>query len=221
MNVSNGYRKYGFDAYGGKHLQKSDMDYWMNNPQRTDPGGICFELGEEVEDVEADFFELLPTLNELWILNPKCHIYMTDATVALFKKNNVLIRGKFGSSAEELARAYKLRFLHVDMELARAGDYYERGMDIITLCFYNDGSAYIHQDCKCQGISAGNTGGGEVRFNLPKDFYLDMSAEDIAGMCWGRCYKPILAKGVLSSLIKKAKSKKGFMIDYTSKGPGE
>ncbi len=79
MNVSSGYRKYGFDAYGGKYLQKSDMSYWMNNPRRTDPGGICFELGEDVEDVEADFFELLPTLNQLWILNPKCHIYMTDA----------------------------------------------------------------------------------------------------------------------------------------------
>ncbi len=217
MNVSNGYRKYGFDAYGGSYLQKSDMDYWMNNPQRTDPAGICFELGEEVKDVETDFFELLPTINQLWILNPKCHIYMTDATVDLFKKNNVLIRGKFDSSAETLARTYKLRFLHADMEIGRAGDYYERGVDIITLCFYDDGSAYIHQDCKCQGISAGNTGGGETRFNLPNDFYTNMSAKDIAEKCWGSCYQAIINKGTLGSLLMKAKSKKGFMLDFSVK----
>ena len=55
MNVSSGYRKYGFDAYGGKYLQKSDMSYWMNNKLRTDPAGIAFELGKEIEEVELDY----------------------------------------------------------------------------------------------------------------------------------------------------------------------
>ena len=134
MNVSNGYRKYGFEAHGGTYLKKSDMNYWINHPQRTDPKGICFELGEDIEDVEIDFFDLLPTLNQLWILNPKCNIYMTDTTAAMFKKNNVLIRRKFDSSAEGIARNCKLRFLHADVEIARVGDYFDHGVNIVTLC---------------------------------------------------------------------------------------
>lgn len=68
MIVSSGYRKNGFDAHGGKLLQKKDMDFWMNLPERTDPNGICFELSEEVEEVEQGFFELVPTICEFRML---------------------------------------------------------------------------------------------------------------------------------------------------------
>ena len=214
MNVSSGYRKYGFDAYGGKYLQKSDMSYWMNNKLRTDPAGIAFELGKEIEEVEPDFFEIVPTINALWIINPKCHIHMTDATVKLFRNNDIVLRGVYDSVAEKLAKEYHLRFLHLDVELASVGDYFERGKDIITLRFYSDGSAYIHQDCRCPGISAGSIGGGENSFDLKKDFYLTMDAKEIANKCWGSCYKEILGNGKLSSIINKAKKKKGFYLDF-------
>ena len=62
MIVSSGYGKNGFDASGGKLLQKKDMDFWMNQPERTDPSGVSFELGEDVEEVEQGFFELVPTI---------------------------------------------------------------------------------------------------------------------------------------------------------------
>ena len=214
MIVSSGTGKHGFDAYGGSVLKAEDMGYWMNDSLRTDPAGICFELGEEVETVEAGFFQLVPTIYELWILNPKCHIYMTDEDIALFKKNDVRIRGAFDSAAENFAKQYQLQFLHINTILARKGDYFQGGIDIISLCFYGDGSAYINQNCMCQGSSAGSTGGGEVDFNLPDDFYLTMTDEDIAGQCWGSCYAEILKKGILRSLMKKAKTKKGFLIDY-------
>ena len=202
MIVSSGYRKNGFDAHGGKLLQKKDMDFWMNLPERTDPSGVCFELGEECE---------------LWILNPECRLYLSETEKELFRKNNVLIRGAFDTSAEAFAKENHLRFLHIDTVIAREGDYFERGIDILTLCFYHDGSAYINQDEKCRGISAGNTGGGEVDINLPKDFYKTMSAKDVAGMCWGNCYDDILKRGVLNSMMKKAKMKNGFLQDYTKK----
>ena len=70
---------------------------------------------------------------------------------------------------------------------------------------------------KCQGISAGNTGGGEVNINLPKDFYKTMSAKNVAGMCWGNCYNDILERGILNSLMKKAAKKNGFLQDYSKK----
>lgn len=214
MIVSNGYRKYGFDAFAGKILKKEDMGYWMKSPQRTDPDGVALELGEEVEEVEHGFFELLPTIDELWIINPTCRVSLSPGDAALFNKNDVIVRGVFDTAAERFARKYGLRFLHLDTELGQAGEYYERGVDIISLRFYSDGSAYIHQDCRCPGISAGNIGGGEISFDLPEDFYLTMSPEDIAGKCWSSCHKAILKNGTLASLLKKAQRKKGFLIDY-------
>ena len=202
MIVSSGYRKNGFDAHGGKLLQKKDMGFWMNLPERTDPSGVCFELGEEVEEVEQGFFELVPTICELWILNPNCRLYLSETEKELFQKNNVLIRGVFDTSAEAFARENHLRFLHIDTVIAREGDYFERGIDILE---------------KCQGISAGNTGGGEVNINLPKDFYKTMSAKDVAGECWGNCYDDILERGVLNLLMKKAAKKNGFFHDYSKK----
>ena len=217
MIVSSGYRKNGFDAHGGKVLKAGDMSYWMGKPQMTDPRGVCFELGDEIEEVEYGFFDLLPTIDELRILNPKCRVYMSEESIAVFKKNNVLIRGGFDSAAEKFARKYGLCFLHVDTVIGRNGSYYERGVDKISLCFYNDGSAYINQDSKCPGISAGNNGGGEVDFDLPKDFYMTMSAKDVAELCWGNCYSSIMSKGILNSLIKKAKAKNGFLLDFSGK----
>lgn len=217
MIVSSGYRKNGFDAHGGAVLKKSDMSFWMNLKERTDPRGVAFELGEEVEEVEPDFFELVPTIRELWILNPKCRIYMTEETQQLFHRNKLLVRGWFDSSAEQLAREYHLRFLHLDTELACVGSYWERGNNLITLRFYEDGSAYIHQDCRCQGISAGNTGGGEVSFDLPKDFYRTMTDQEIADQCWGVVRAEIVEKGKLRSVMKQARSKKGFYFDFSEK----
>ena len=150
-------------------------------------------------------------------MNPNCRLYLSETGKALFQKNNVLIRGTFDTSAETLAKENRLRFLHIDTVIAREGDYFESGIDILTLCFYQEGSAYINQDEKCQGISAGNTGGGEVDINLPKDFYKTMSAKDVAGMCWGNCYDEILKRGILNSLMKKAAMKNGFLQDYTKK----
>ena len=217
MNVSSGYRKRGFDAYGGAFLRKSDMAYWMDRPARTDPGGVAFELEDDVKEVEPGFFTLLPTISELWIVNPDCKIPMTEETEQLFQKNNVLIRGVYDAAAERFARRYRLRFLHLDVELASVGDYFERGNDTITLRFRADGSAYIHQDCRCQGSSAGSIGGGENSFDLPADFYRTMAAKDIADECWGSCRSEILNRGTLAAFLDAAKKKNGFLLDFSGK----
>ena len=214
MNVSAGYRKRGFDAYGGKVLKAEHFSYWKED-ELANPSGVALELGEEIEVVELGVFDLLPTLYQLWILNPNCKIYMSEENIAMFQKNAVIIRGKYGTGAENFAQQYHLRFLPLDIELAKAGDYFERGVDIVTLRFYDDGSAYIHQDCRCQGISAGNTGGGEVSFNLPDDFYLTMTASELADKCW--ISGKIKENGVLASAMKRAKAKGGFLVDYSVK----
>lgn len=217
MNVSAGYGGKDLNAYGDPVLTKKDFAYWADRPELTDPAGVVLGLDEEVEIVEEDVFDLLPTLSSLWIENPRCRLPMTEKIVQLFQKNNVLLRGTYDSAAEKLARKYHLRFLPLDVKLAAVGDYFERGRDVITLCFRMDGSVYIHEDCMTQGISAGSMGGGETSFDLPKDFYLKMTAEEIADQCWGRCYSAILENGTLASFIKKAQKKNGILLDFTEK----
>ncbi|MBO4914892.1 MAG: hypothetical protein J5449_06755 [Oscillospiraceae bacterium] len=215
MVVSLGYRKHGFDAYGGEILRKEDMARW-DDEERADPQGVELGLGEEVKEVEPDFFELLPTISAVWIQNPECDLHMTEKTAELFRKNHVILRGVYDTAAERLAREYHLRFLHLDVKLASVGDYFEHGADIITLRFREDGRAYIHQDCQCQGSAPGQTGGGENSFDIPKDFYLSMTSEELADMCWRP--KAIIAAGVLDAFMKKAKSKGGFLLDFTKLG---
>lgn len=214
MIVSAGFRKRGFDAYGGKVLKASDFSYWSEE-RLADPAGVALGIDEEIEVVELGVFDILPTLYQLWIKNPKCKIYMSEDNIAMFQRNNVMIRGKYGTGAENFARQYRLQFLPLDVELACSGDYYDRGVDIVTLRFYDDGSAYIHQDCRCQGISAGSVGGGEVSFDLPNDFYLTMTADELADKCW--LSGLIKKNGVLASAMKKAKANGGFLIDYGKK----
>ncbi len=213
MNISLGYRKHGFDAYGGKILRKKDMSYWTDREERADPQGVALDLDEEIEEVEPDFFDLLPTINSVWIHNPACELHMTEKTIELFRKNNVVLRGAYDTAAERLAREYRLRFLLLDVELLSTGDYFERGVDIITLRFSDDGSAYIHQDCRCQGSSAGQTGGGEISVDIPNDFYLSLTCEELAEMCWHS--GDIIANGKLAAFLEKAKSKGGFLLDFT------
>ena len=214
MIVSAGYRKRGFDAYGGKILRKEDMHYWMDRSARTDPRGVALGLDREVEEVEPDFFDLLPTIDSIWIYNPSCKIHMTEKTVNLFRANRVVLRGVYDSTAEKLAREYHLCFLHLDVELASVGDYFRQGNDTITLRFRDDGSVYVHQDCRCQGISAGNTGGGEVSFDIPENFYKTMKAKDLAEKCWGSCRGEITKNGVYARFVNKAKKKNGFLLDF-------
>ena len=214
MVVSLGYRKHGFDAYGGEILRKEDMARW-DDEERADPQGVELGLGEEVKEVEPDFFDLLPTIDAVWIHNPECRLHMTEKTIRLFQNNNVVLRGTYDSAAERLARQHHLRFLHLDVVLASSGDYFEQGVDIITVRFCDDGSAYVHQDCRCQGSSAGSIGGGEVSFDIPRDFYLTMTPEEIAEKCWRS--NLILSNGTLAAFMQKAKSKNGFLLDFTQR----
>lgn len=218
MLVRNGYNKYGFDVHDEGILKAEDMQHWMDSDQRTDPRGISFELGIHVDGVEAGFFMLVPTIRELFILNPECDVAMTDETVELFHKNDVLIRGPFDGAAEQFAKQYGLRFMHSDIELAMDGDYNTAaGIDVISLCFKKDYTPYIHQDNKCVGSSAGWCGGGEIDFDLPDKFYLNMSAKDLAKECWKSCEEGIKNSEELKTFLKKAKEKGGYYIDYSKK----
>lgn len=212
MIVRSGYMKFGFDASDGRILKKDDMKFWINSGRMTDPRGVTLGLGEDVEEVEPDFFELLPTIKSVWIENPECNLNLDEKAVKLFQKNMVILRGVYDTAAEKLARRHRLRFLHFDVQIASVGGYFENGNDTITIRFNEFGRVYVNQDSKCQGISAGSTGGGELNFDLPADFYL-MNPNQIAEKCWHT--NKIIGNGKLAAFMKKAKEKNGYFLDFS------
>ena len=105
------------------------------------------------------------------------------------------------------------------MTIGRTGDYFDHGVYIITLCFTPDGKPFIHQDCRCQGSSAGSTGGGETSFDLPRDFYKTHTAEDIADLCWGCCYSRIKSSSDLQHFLEGAKNEAAAISDIDRDRP--
>lgn len=217
MKVSSSDHFSGFAAEGGGMLCISDLGFYEQNGMLKKPCKDGFELGDGITDVEAGVFDLMPQLRYILIAPSVRSIGVTEKTREIFEKNDVCIIGRFDTYAESFAREQRLRFVHDDIELASEGDYFGPGHDIITLCLYDNGTALIHEDCRCQGISAGNTGGGECDVRLPKDFYLTHSANDIADLCWGSCYSAIMKCGALKSFLAKAKKKRGFCFRFNDR----
>lgn len=211
MKVSISYNLEGLCAQGEGMLLISDLDHYIRKGETlNDLCGIGFELEQGVTDVEAGFFDHIPHLVRIMTAPSVKSIGITEKTKEIFAKNDTVIEGEFDTYAERFAKENGLKFVHTDIKLAQTGDYSQQGIDIITLELFDNGSARIHQDCRCAGISAGNTGGGECDIKLPNDFYLTHSPKDIAQLCWGSCYSEILKCAKLKSFLAKAKKKHGF-----------
>ena len=212
--VTNTYSRFywGIDAYGEGPLFVKDIEYHTEEDFRKRREPVSFILCPGVTTVEAGVFDIFITLAELVVSDTVKRIDMSEKSMKLFRKNHVTVRAAFDSYGEAFAKKYGLNFLHEDIQLARHGDYFERGVDIITLRFTPDGSPFLHQDCRCQGSSAGSTGGGEVDLDLKKDFYRKLGQEDIAGMCWGSCCEGIMGSEKLRVFLEKAKERKGYQF---------
>ena len=179
------------------------------------PEGVTFSLGHGVTEVEIGFFDRFPTLKELHISDTVKTIALTEAARKAFIINKVLIIGSFDTYAEGFAREHRLRFLHREIELARVGNYNTcEGIDIITLELFTSGKARIRQANYCSGSSAGNNGGGERSFSLPRDFYMTCSQKDIAKMCWGNCAVAVMHNKVLGKFLSRAVKKLGYYFEF-------
>ncbi|MBR6872987.1 MAG: hypothetical protein IKN17_05720 [Ruminococcus sp.] len=214
MRIKNSDRLEGAQAEGEGMLCISDLRRFSGAGRFSDRNYDGFELSEGITDVEAGFFDCMPHLRHIVIASSVKHIGVTEKTKEIFDRNNSFVSGLFDSYAEQFAREQGICFVHENIELAAQGDFFERGRDIITLRLYADGSAELHQDCRCPGISAGSVGGGECDVRLPGDFYLTHSPKDIAELCWGSCYKAIVNCGKLKTFLNKAKKKKGFCLRF-------
>ena len=196
-------------AYGTGELNISDRNSYTEEFFSREPNSVRFKIYNGITGVESGFFSTFTTLHELEV--PESVKYMDESpeTVALMKQNCVLIRGVYDSAAERFAEKHGLSFAHSDVEIARV-DVPGREYDfmIITLRLPLDRGAYIHQDYRCPGISAGSTGGGETDVPLPKNYVTDLSPKDIADLCWGACYSAICSSKTLKQYLAGAKKRK-------------
>lgn len=200
---------YGLQAYGGRVLKSDEYD-----DHRFHENNVCLKLGDDIESVEAGFLERIEHLTELRVSPSTKEIGVTPALENLMHRNNLLIRGTFDTYAEEFAKLHRLFFLHSDVEICSTGNYFtDQGVNILTLKLSPD-KAQLHQDCRCQGSSAGSVGGGEITVDIPTNFYTDPNAvEIVVKNSWGCFAEHIRKSDTLKSFVENARNR-GHYIKY-------
>ena len=102
---------------------------------------------------------------------------MTSELESLLNENDVIIHGEYDTYAEEFAKTYGLKFIQSDIILAKYESKKPQNVTILILKFNIEGKAWIFEENLCAGNSAGNIGGGEVNYDIPKDFFLNCTVE--------------------------------------------
>ena len=207
----------GITACGKGKLRVKDLEDCddMIEDLLEEPEGFVFEIESGCTEVECGVFDGLTNLYEIDIPPTVKKITLSEESLALFRKNGMLICGVFDSYAEQFAKEYHLRFLHSDIEIARVGDVSNRvGTDIITLCLTAKGMPFLKMQNFTQGSSAGNMGGGDNFADIPRNFYQVWTQEQLASHCWGTCHDAIMKCEELSTFLEKAKERKGFYFKF-------
>lgn len=160
-------------------------------------------------EVETAFLERLENLKELILPDSITEIKMTDKLEKVLKDNNTLIRGSFDSFSERFAADMGLNFRPADFIIAR--HYFEKAQEttLLTVQFKRDGSVQIRADVDSPGSSAGNSFGGVFYNDLPSDFWMNTTAEEVSAMYPG-LDDVVVKDGRLAGFIETAKEHKIF-----------
>lgn len=167
---------------------------------------VAFEKG--ITEVGEGFLEGFRNLKELVIPRTVKSIGVTPELQKLLKKNNVLVRGWYDSYGEKFAAEHGLRFLHANIVV---GWYRDEEHDMGThleIRFTDKGKAYRFYDDVCQGISAGNNGGGTYERELDDDWFVGETLESLAEWLT-RFREPILKNDDLGHYLKTANKRFG------------
>lgn len=214
------------NAWGGSEVSEKDFEIDLDDIFREyaeQYGGFPPDISLFIEDtlacgysygftsIDTAFLEKLDTLAELVLPDSITEIKMTPKLEKILKKNGVLIRGTFDSFAESFAKEQGLKFRHRDMFLASYEFALAHETTSLTLQFKRDGSVQIEESVSSPGSSAGNCFGGEFYIDLPYDFFMHKSAEDISDMFGEGLHNAILENGRLADFIEKARTHKPFM----------
>ena len=160
-------------------------------------------------EVETAFLERLENLKALILPDSITEIKMTDKLERILKENNTLIRGSLDSFAERFAAEMGLNFRPADFIFARHVFAKVQEITLLTVQFNRDGSVQIRSDVDSPGSSAGNTFGGVFYNEIPSDFWLNTTAEEVSAMYPG-LDDVVVKDGRLADFIEKAKEHKIF-----------
>ena len=160
-------------------------------------------------EVETAFLERFENLKELILPDSITEIKMTDKLERILKENNTLIRGSLDSFAERFAAEMGLNFRPADFIFARHVFAKVQEITLLTVQFNRDGSVQIRSDVDSPGSSAGNTFGGVFYNEIPSDFWMNTTAEEVSAMYPG-LDDVVVKDGRLADFIEKAKEHKIF-----------
>lgn len=135
-----------------------------------------------ITEIKQGFLEAFPNLNTLIVDSSVKNIEMTDELRILLKNNNVIIRGGYDTYAEKFAEENDLLFIHKDIFLGTRRNEEHCEARTVTLHFDSSGQMKLLYEDFCQGISAGNTMGGEFTRDMPKEFHRGCTLKEFAYM---------------------------------------
>lgn len=221
-SIFNGEYDIEFEVRGNGTVSNEAFDLDVNRAferYKEECGGEPRDLSLVIEDtlksgfdygyteIETAFLERLENLKELILPDSITEIKMTDKLERILKENNTLIRGSLDSFAERFAAEMGLNFRPADFIFARHVFAKVQEITLLTVQFNRDGSVQIRSDVDSPGSSAGNTFGGVFYNEIPSDFWLNTTAEDVSAMYPG-LDDVVVKDGRLADFIEKAKEHK-------------
>lgn len=223
-SIFNGEYDIEFEVRGNGTVSNEAFDLDVNRAferYKEECGGEPRDLSLVIEDtlksgfdygfteVETAFLERLENLKELILPDSITEIKMTDKLERIHKENNTLIRGSLDSFAERFAAETGLNFRPADFIFARHVFEKVQEITLLTVQFNRDGSVQIRSDVDSPGSSAGNTFGGVFYNEIPSDFWMNTTAEEVSAMYPG-LDDVVVKDGRLADFIEKAKEHKIF-----------
>ena len=189
---------------GNGSIYRADTDIGKEN-WTQEYTRLYFKGG--ITEVKNGFLESFINLKELIIDSTVKNIEMTNELNELLKNNNVVIRGCYNTYAEKFAVENSLLFIHKDIYIGIRHNEEHCESRTITLHFDESGQMSLLYEDFCQGISAGNTMGGEFTRTMPKEFHKGCTLEEFADMMPEAYYAQIM----------KNKELEAFLYSYTER----
>ena len=223
-SIFNGEYDIEFEVRGNGTVSNEAFDLDVNRAferYKEECGGEPRDLSLVIEDtlksgldygfteVETAFLERLENLKELILPDSITEIKMTDKLERILKENNTLIRGSLDSFAERFAAEMGLNFRPADFIFARHVFAKVQEITLLTVQFNRDGSVQIRSDVDSPGSAAGNAFGGVFYNEIPSDFWMNTTAEEVSAMYPG-LDDVVVKDGRLADFIEKAKEHKIF-----------
>ncbi len=212
--------------YYSKH--NNDINYfftWGKPVLIEGKGAICKEdtdIGKEnwtqeytrlyfkdgITAVKKGFLESFVLLRELIIDSSVKNIEMTDKLRELLKNNKVIIRGSYDTYAERFAEENGLLFIHKDIYIGIRHNEEHCESRTATLHFDESGQMSLLYEDLCQGISAGNTMGGEFTRDMPEEFHKGCTLEKFGDMMPEAYFDQIMKNKELEAFLERYAKRK-------------